>query len=297
MIPGFFIWSESLIIGLILIASVNDRSVHNMVNEFPQVVTIAGNDSDGSAGGPADLHTFFARNTYGMMILTAAVAGNSYGIQDQRTMDLPFINQQFKSIADDFDIKAAKTGMLADQPIIQTVVDNLKQVSFGALVVDPVISTKHGATLLELDAIQAVQNELLPLATVTTPNIYEGELLADMSIETADDMETAAQKIQSFGAKNVLLKGRHSEDDQQEVRDLLLLENGEKRWLTAPYVPTTHINGTGDTLSSVIVSELAKGATVLEAATLAKELTYQAIANTIEVGHQFGPINIWQAQD
>ncbi|MCB6840739.1 bifunctional hydroxymethylpyrimidine kinase/phosphomethylpyrimidine kinase [Weissella viridescens] len=268
-----------------------------MVNSFPQVVTIAGNDSDGSAGGPADLHTFFARDTYGMMILTAAVAGNSYGIQDQRTMPLDFITQQFTSIADDFEIRAAKTGMLADRAIIHNVVENLNRVSFGDLVVDPVISTKHGATLLEMDAIKAVQNELLPLATITTPNIYEGELLADMSIDSPDDMEVAARKIQSFGAKNVLLKGRHADAKQLEVTDLLLLENGETHWLTEPYVDTTHINGTGDTLSSVIVAELAKGQSILEAVKLAKTLTYQAIAETIEVGHQFGPINIWAAQD
>lgn len=269
-----------------------------MVNEFPQVVTIGGSDSDGSAGIQADLYTFFARKTHGMSILTAAVAGNSYGIHAAQSLPLDFIDAQFKALNDDFELKAAKTGMLADAKLIHNVAESLRQVNFGYLVVDPVISTKHGATLLELEAVATLKAELLPLADVATPNSYEAEILADMKIESSADQMRAAEKIQQLGVKNVIVKGRHGVDpDQVVVRDYVLLEDGEGFWLEGPFVNTDHINGTGDTLSSIIVAELAKGNSVKEAMKLAKQLTLSAITHEIEVGHKYGPINHWVVAD
>lgn len=268
-----------------------------MVNTFPQVVTIAGNDSDGSAGGPADLHAFFQRQVYGMLILTSAVAGNSYGIQDTMVMPAEFIAAQFDSLAADFNIRAVKTGMLADAKTIHTVAEKLSAVDFGHFVLDPVISTKHGARLLELNALTTLKEELIPLAELITPNFYEQEILAGQKINNEADVLAAAHKIQALGVPNVLMKGRHDLVQQKEVRDLLLTASGEGIWLTAPYVATKHINGTGDTLSAIIVAELAKGQTLETALKRAKRLTRQAIANEIEVGHQFGPINQWRLDD
>lgn len=268
-----------------------------MVNEFPQVVTIAGNDSDGSAGGPADLHAFFQRQVYGMLILTSAVAGNSYGIQDSIIMPADFIRAQFNSLAADFDIRAVKTGMLADAGTIHTVAESLAAVDFGPLVLDPVISTKHGAQLLEFSALTALKEELLPLANLITPNFYEQEILAEQEIKSDEDVLVAARRIQALGVPNVLMKGRHDLVKQQVVRDLLLTEQGETIWLAAPYVATEHINGTGDTLSAIIVAELAKGQSLVTAVKQAKQLTQQAIAHEIAVGHRFGPINQWQLDD
>ena len=111
-----------------------------MVNEFPQVLTIAGSDSDGSAGMQADLHTFFIRKTYGMSVLVAAVAGNSYGIHAAETLPLHFVDKQFEVLADDFKVRASKTGMLSDASLIEAVVKAYKQFDFGPLVVDPVIT-------------------------------------------------------------------------------------------------------------------------------------------------------------
>ncbi|MDR3190520.1 MAG: bifunctional hydroxymethylpyrimidine kinase/phosphomethylpyrimidine kinase [Lactobacillaceae bacterium] len=266
-----------------------------MTNEFPQVVTIAGTDSDGSAGVPADLISFFATGVHGMAILTAAVAGNSYGIHQAHHVPVGFINNQFDALASDFHIKAAKTGMLTDATVIHTVVENLKKVDFGYLVVDPVISTKHGAMLLELDAVDFLKRELIPIADVITPNFYEAEILADCKIMTASNQIAAARRIQQLGAKNVLIKGAHAVgSDQVEVKDYVLLEDGTGLWLSGTYVDTEHINGTGDTLSAIITAELAKGATVLAAIQRAKELTLAAIQNEIAVGHKFGPINHWE---
>ncbi|MGN1271580.1 MAG: bifunctional hydroxymethylpyrimidine kinase/phosphomethylpyrimidine kinase, partial [Lactobacillus sp.] len=127
-------------------------------------VTIAGNDSDGSAGMPADLHSFYARGVYGMGLLTAAVAGNTKGIFAQQVMPLDFIQKQFDVLADDFTINAAKTGMVADSKVMNVVADNLEKYDFGKIVIDPVISTKHGNTLMDDDSYNTFIKRLVPLA-------------------------------------------------------------------------------------------------------------------------------------
>lgn len=267
-----------------------------MANEFPQVLDIAGVDSDGSAGGEADLHSFFMRGTYGALVLTAAVAGNSYGIHDSFTMPLSFIDSQFKAVADDLHIRASKTGMLADAPLIKDVVKNYKQYDFGPLVLDPVISTKHGNMLLEQDAFETLKSDLIPLATVITPNFYETEHLTGVKLTSEDAIIDAAHKIHAMGAKNVVLKGRHDGADQTEVRDYVLLESGKSFWLTGPYFPTERKNGTGDTLSAVITAEIGKRNDIEDAIRIAKKFTDKAIASEIPVGHKFGPINHWANQ-
>lgn len=268
-----------------------------MTNEFPQVLTIAGSDSDGSAGMQADLHTFFIRKTYGMSVLVAAVAGNSYGIHAAETLPLAFIDQQFEALADDFKIKASKTGMLSDAALIGTVVKAYQTYDFGPLVVDPVITTKHGAQLLENEAFKALKQQLLPLATVATPNFFEAQLLTGRTIQSETDQAAAARDIQALGVQNVIVKGWHHQDDQQEVADYVLLDDGSDFWLRHPYFDTTHINGTGDTLSATIAAEIAKGQSVANAIRIAHDVTTAAIASEIAVGHQFGPINHWAAQN
>lgn len=261
------------------------------MNSFPQVLTIAGSDSDGSAGAQADLKTFMARKTYGMSILTAAVAGNSYGISASHVMPVDFIDAQFKAIAEDFKVSAFKTGMLADTATINSVVNNLNKTDFGFFVLDPVIITKHGAMLLEESAYQTLIKELFPLADLITPNFYEAQKLADMEIKDNQDMIEAAKKLQSLGVKNILLKGSHHDDTQKEVTDLLLLEDGSLTWLTEDFIKTDNVNGTGDTLAACIVAEIAKGKSIKESVQIAKKFTHKAIKEGIDVGHKFGPIN------
>lgn len=264
-----------------------------MANELTQVVTIAGVDSDGSAGAQADLHSFFMRGTYGALILTAAVAGNSYGITDSTIMPHDFIAHQFDALANDLHIRAAKTGMLADAALIETVARNLAQVDFGPLVLDPVIVTKHGNLLLEEDALATLKAKLVPMATVITPNFYEAEHLTGMTLTTDANIIEAAKQIQALGAKNVVLKGRHDSAAQTTVRDYVLLASGKAFWLTGPYFPTDRKNGTGDSLSAVITAELGKGTPLEDAIRIAKQFVDTAIANAIPVGHRYGPINHW----
>lgn len=266
-------------------------------NQTVQVVTIAGNDSDGSAGMPADLHSFFQRGVYGMGLLTAAVAGNSYGIDAAQVMPVDFIAQQFATLARDFNIRAAKTGMLADSAVINTVADCYQKFDFGPLVVDPVIITKHGNMLLEAAAYETFKARMIPLATVITPNFYEAQKLTGLALANYDEIVAAAAQLQAMGAKNILIKGRHDRANQAVVRDYVLTANGEHFWLAEPYVQTDRVNGTGDSLSAVITAEIGKGQAVATAIRIAKKFVHQAIAHPIAVGHKYGPINHWATAD
>lgn len=264
--------------------------------QYLQVMTIAGSDSDGSAGMQADMHTFFTQGVYGVSVMTACVAGNSYGIGASVTLPTDFIDKEFALIAEDYQVKAAKTGMLADSKLIETVVENYQKYDFGPLVVDPVIVTKHGNLLLEESALQSLKDNLLPLATVLTPNFYEAEKLTGRALIAEEDYIQAAKDLQKMGAKNVMIKGHHLKDaKQKDVKDYVLLESEKSFWLSAPFYPTDRINGTGDSLSACIAAGLAKGKSVEEAIRFAKEYVNVAIREEINVGHKYGPINHWAA--
>lgn len=263
-----------------------------MINRFPQAVTIAGSDSDGSAGMQADLETFEHYHVYGASIITACVAGNSYGIHGSVVMPLSFIDQEFKDLADDFNIKASKTGMLANASVIKTVVKNYQRYDFGPLVVDPVIFGNNPNTrLLDPNTFQLLKARLIPLATVLTPNYYEAQTLAKMKINDDQDMLTAGHRLQNLGADNVIIKGPHHDPQQKIVKDLVLLSNDHHFWLAGKYYPTKRKNGTGDTLSAGICAELAKGQSVTDAIKNAREYVDKAIRNPLNVGHEYGPIN------
>lgn len=267
-----------------------------MTQQNIQALTIAGHDSDGSAGMPADLHAFFADRVYGHGILTAAVAGNSYDITAQQVMPKEFIAEQFHQLARDFTIGAAKTGMLANDDIVNVVADNYDAQIFGPLVVDPVIITKHGAMLLNQSAYERFRERIIPLATVITPNFFEAQKLTEMTINNRHDQFMAAQHLHKLGAKNVVIKGAHSDTSQDTVDDLVLLANGDHFWMSKPFIKTSRLNGTGDTFSAIITAELAKGRDVASAVQRAKDAVYTAIAHPLTIGHQFGPINHWAAQ-
>lgn len=262
-----------------------------MKNSTPQVVTIAGSDSGGGAGLQADLKTFQARHVFGMSIVVALTAQNTLGVQESLPVPCEFVDAQFASLGADFAIRAAKTGMLADTAHVQTVVKNLQTYDFGPLVVDPVMIAKGGHPLLSNDAIQTIQKELLPLATVVTPNLPEAEVLVGQQITSEAEMMHAAATLQQFGVKNVVMKGGHLEGT--EASDFVLLETGEQFWLRAPRQTTTNTHGTGDTFSSCIVAELAKGASMKEAIVIAKAYIQGAITEGIFVGHGHGPTNHW----
>lgn len=246
------------------------------INSTPQVVTIAGSDSGGGAGMQADLKTFQARHVFGMSIVVALTAQNTYGVQASLPIPGDFIDAQFQSLAADFAIKACKTGMLADSEHVNAVVRNLKQVNFGPLIVDPVMVAKGGATLLAPEAVATIKQELLPLADVVTPNLPEAEIIVGHPIKREADMIAAAQTIQELGVKNVIIKGGHRQDAQ--ASDFILLADGSSFWVRSPRIATGNTHGTGDTFSACIAAELAKGESLKKAIITAKAFLEGAIS-------------------
>ncbi|MDO4669951.1 MAG: bifunctional hydroxymethylpyrimidine kinase/phosphomethylpyrimidine kinase [Aerococcus sp.] len=258
----------------------------------PQVLTIAGTDSSGGAGVQADLKTMQERHVFGTSVIVAVTAQNTLGVLDFAVMPTEIINQQFQALAEDLTIKAAKTGMLANREVVETVANNYRKYDFGHLVVDPVMIAKGGAKLLSDDAVWALRTHLLPLAYLVTPNLPEAEALSQVNITTKSDAIVAAQRLQALGAKNVLIKGGHSHDPK-ESQDIAVLENGDTFVLTGARVDTPNTHGTGDTLSSVVAAELAKGQDLPTALKIAKAFVNAAIAHGIQVGHGHGPLNHW----
>ncbi|MBF7138556.1 bifunctional hydroxymethylpyrimidine kinase/phosphomethylpyrimidine kinase [Pediococcus pentosaceus] len=258
----------------------------------PQVLTIAGTDSGGGAGIQADMKTMQERHVFSTCVVVAVTAQNTLGVLDVEVMPKRMIDQQFEALAEDLDIKVAKTGMLANTAVVNAVVENYQKYDFGPLVVDPVMIAKGGAKLLSDDAIDAVRTQLAPLAYLSTPNLPEAEKLAGMEIKNNADVKEAARRLQQLGVKNVLIKGGHF-SDQPESRDYVLFENGEEMELTGPRFETNNTHGTGDTISSVIVAELAKGASLKAALRTGKAFINAAISDGIQVGHGHGPLNHW----
>jgi hydroxymethylpyrimidine/phosphomethylpyrimidine kinase len=262
------------------------------MNETIQALSIAGFDSGGGAGLQADLKTFQERMVFGTSVLTALPIQNTQGVQKVYDIPLEAIDDQLAIIKADFKLSAVKTGMLFTADITKLVADFLKTAAFGPLVVDPVMIAKSGHALLKESAVSALIEHILPQAFVVTPNIPEAEVMSGMSILTREDMIEAGKKIQALGAKNVVVKGGHHLEGDHST-DLLLLENGQCDWLSAPRIDTKNTHGTGCTFSACITAELAKGKTVSEAVHIAKAFIQAAIANGISVGLGNGPTNHW----
>lgn len=262
-----------------------------MTNDFPQALTIAGTDSGGGAGIAADFKTMQMRHVFATMVVVAVTAQNTLGVQDAFPMPTKLVDEQFASLASDLNIRACKTGMLADADHVRAVVRNLKKYDFGPLTVDPVMIAK-GVPLLSEDAISVVRDELVPLADLVTPNLPEAEKLTGMTITTEDEMVAAGKQLQARGAKNVIVKGGHF-NSKGTANDFVLLADGRHFWMTAPRVATHNTHGTGDTISACITAELAKGHSMEEAIRTGKAYVEATIRDGINVGHGHGPLNHW----
>ena len=264
------------------------------LKQFPTALTIAGSDAGGGAGMQADIKTMQACQVFSTVVLTCITAQNTYGVQDAIPVPTEMINAQFDSLFSDFDILAAKTGALFDENRVRTVAKNVKKHNITSLIIDPVMVAKGGSKLLSDSAINAFVTELLPLALLVTPNIPEAEALSEQTIRSQEEMVNAAKKIQSLGAKNVLLKGGHL--DTKEVQDLLLLESGETHWFTFSRVTTNRTHGTGDTLSAGITAAIAKGYSLVDAIAYGEHYLHTILETEIIVGHGHGPLNHWGHQ-
>ncbi|WP_213372293.1 bifunctional hydroxymethylpyrimidine kinase/phosphomethylpyrimidine kinase [Mesobacillus boroniphilus] len=256
-----------------------------------RAMTIAGSDSGGGAGIQADLKTFQELKVFGTSALTAVTAQNTLGVQGVFPMDAEAVAKQIQSVGEDIGTDALKTGMLFNAEIIEAVAEKIKQFGWEKVVVDPVMIAKGGASLLQQEAVSALKNHLLPLCLVVTPNIPEAEVLTGMTIHSQDDKKEAARRIHVLGAKNLVIKGGHDKDANESV-DLLF--NGENfEVFSFPRVETRSTHGTGCTFSAAITAQLAKGLTVYDAVSVAKEFIHSAIANPLNIGQGHGPTNHW----
>ncbi|MGB9824868.1 MAG: bifunctional hydroxymethylpyrimidine kinase/phosphomethylpyrimidine kinase [Candidatus Hydrothermia bacterium] len=250
-------------------------------------LTIAGSDSSGGAGIQADLKTFEAFDVYGMSVITALTAQNTFEVTGIFPATPEFVELQIRTVFADIVPDAVKTGMLFNTGTIEAVARILKEFEVKNLVIDPVMVAKSGAKLLQDEAINALISKLLPISLVVTPNIPEAEIIAEIKINTKDDLIRAGKEILKKGPKWVLMKGGHAETE--EAIDLLIskgsvLEFREKR------IHTKNTHGTGCTLSSAITALLAMGYDVPEATLLAKKYIQKALENAPDLGKGHGPL-------
>jgi hydroxymethylpyrimidine/phosphomethylpyrimidine kinase len=258
-------------------------------------LSVAGSDSAGGAGIQADLKTFAALGVHGATATTALTAQNTLGVEGVHVVPSGFVIAQMKAVASDLEVGAIKIGMLATIPIIEAVAEGLQSFPGVPVVLDPVMVAATGAVLLDKEAIATLKRVLLPRAVVVTPNLPEAaQLLGTTEAKDEKEMRAQAQELRRLGAKAVLIKGGHAKGPT--ATDLLLDQEGEMR-LEAPRVQTKHDHGTGCTLSSAIAAELAKGATLREAATSAKAYVSAAIARADElhIGKGRGPVHHFHA--
>ncbi|MGW5567681.1 bifunctional hydroxymethylpyrimidine kinase/phosphomethylpyrimidine kinase [Streptomyces tendae] len=253
---------------------------------LPLVLTVAGSDSGGGAGIQADLKTMLALGTHGMSVLTAVTAQNSRGVQGAWELPVDAVRAQYRSVVDDIGVQAVKTGMLSSAELVETVAELLAGTD-APVVIDPVGVSKHGDALLAASALDAVRTRLLPVATVATPNLDEVAQLTGLRVESETDLRRAAAAVLAFGPRWVLIKGGHLAGDAVD----LLTDGSEEHWLRAPRLDNRHTHGTGCTLASAVACGLAKGQSVPDAVSAAKEYVTGAIAAGFPLGGGIGPVD------
>lgn len=257
-----------------------------MPNTRKQVLTIAGSDSGGGAGIQADIKALSANGVFAMSVITAITAQNTEEITEVLELPPAIIAAQIDAVFDDFDVAAVKTGMLSSAAIVDVVARMLKPQNVANLVVDPVMISKSGHSLLKPDAIDAMKTQLFPLALLVTPNVQEAQQLSGTEITSLADARRAAKVIHGFGCKHVLIKGGHL---LAERATDLLYDGRFFNVLKGEYLETRHTHGTGCTFASALTAHLARGRSVLDAAETAKRYVTEAIRHGLAIGHGQGP--------
>ncbi|BCL70819.1 Hydroxymethylpyrimidine/phosphomethylpyrimidine kinase [Vibrio nigripulchritudo SFn27] len=258
----------------------------------PIVLTIAGSDSSGGAGIQADIKSISATGGYACSVITALTAQNTQGVSGIHSVPVEFVEQQLDSVFSDLNVIAVKVGMLNDAQIIKSVARRLRQYQPQYLVVDPVMVATSGDKLLEDSAVETLKQELIPLATLITPNLPEAAVLTGLDLpDNEDDMVAMTDALKATDALNILLKGGHLETDDSST-DLLITSQKISRF-SAKRHASKNTHGTGCTLSSAIASYLAQGQPLEQAVSMAKNYITKAIAHAdeLEVGNGRGPVH------
>ena len=250
-------------------------------------LTIAGSDSSGGAGIQADIKTMTANGVFATCAVTALTAQNTTGVTDILESTPHFLVEQLDAVFTDIVPDAVKIGMVSSAELIAVIAEKLRQYGAERVVVDPVMVATSGAKLLRDDAIQALTSQLLPLATVLTPNIPEAEILSGLTITDAAGMEAAARTISQRYGCAVLCKGGHQINDADD----LLWRSGSGKWFRGRRIANPNTHGTGCTLSSAIAANLAKGYDLDQSVERAKAYISGALAAMLDLGRGSGPMN------
>ena len=249
-------------------------------------LTIAGSDSGGAAGIQADLKTFAALGVYGASAITAITAQNTRGVDAVQAVDADIVAAQIRTVTTDMRIGAAKTGMLFSGEIITATAVAVQEVGLPFLVVDPVMVATSGARLLLPAAEARLRRDLIPLATVVTPNLAETEVLTGFKVRTLDDMRAAAERLVAHGAAAVVVKGGHAITKATDV----FYDGNRMELMEGVVVETSNTHGTGCTFSAAICAYLARGADLLDAVRRAKTYLTGALQNAEPIGQGSGPV-------
>ncbi len=250
-------------------------------------LTVAGSDCSGGAGIQADIKTMTMQGVYAMSAITALTAQNTTGVTGISEVTPAFLTQQLDMVFTDIFPDAVKIGMVSSAALMRVIADRLTFYHAANIVVDPVMVATSGADLMQREALSTMQEKLLPIASLVTPNIPEAEALTGMTIRNAQDMEAATRTLHRTYGCAVLLKGGHSINDAND----LLCANGETTWFYGKRIENPNTHGTGCTLSSAIAANLAKGYALAEAVQRAKAYLSGALAAQLNLGRGSGPLN------
>ncbi len=251
-------------------------------------LTIAGSDSSGGAGLQADLKTFQSLGLFGLSAVTAITVQNTQKVYAVEEVKVSMVRDQILCLFDDFEIDVVKIGMVSSSKIAMVIAETLKAVTNCPIVLDPVMISKSGYSLLCEEAKEVLLSELFPIATVITPNLYEAEIITESNIASVEDMKVAAKKISSMNNGNVIVKGGHLMGELA----IDVVFNGEIfNLLQKQRIKTVNTHGTGCTFSSAVAAFMAKGYSFFRAVLFAKEYISGAISNALDIGKGCGPTN------
>ena len=258
-----------------------------MIKKLPVALTIAGSDSGGGAGVQADLKTFAALGIHGTSVIACLTAQNPKRVLGIESCPPKMLSRQLEAVFQELPPAAVKTGMLFSSENIRVVVRFLKN-NLGnkrvPLVVDPVLVSTSGAKLLQSGALKVLTEQLLPLATLVTPNLSEAEILSGQKISSVEDMRNAARQIHSRWSCTVLIKGGHLR--ARDATDVFF-DGKNEAFLRTPFIKGIRTHGTGCAYSAAICGALAKGRSLPEAVKIGKQFVTRAILKSYRVGAHF----------
>lgn len=252
-----------------------------------KALTIAGSDCSGGAGIQADLKTFSAHGIFGMSVIVSVVAENTVRVIDIQDITPDMIKKQIDAVFEDIEVDAVKIGMLSEPYCMNAVSEKLKEYKPKNVVVDPVMYAKNGCPLMNPNSIDMLIENIIPLASVITPNIPEAEKISNIKINSLEDMKKSAEIIYKMGPENVLVKGGHYIGDAIDI----LYDGNNFYEFKTKRIDTKNTHGTGCTLSSAIASNLALGFDIKKSIENSKKYVTDAIEHSLDIGKGNGPTN------